>query len=185
MEPVEVVLLLVIGIAIGLVPVVSLVFPRTKKNLSTQYEDRYRAKYETWKASYQEEEKKHLEVQVEAAKEEVVDGSICQKDVLASLPQEISRKFAAADLRVIGTPTDYVVFKNLNKVTDAVKDGVEIVFLVNLRNAGLTENQKAVKAAIEARKVRFEVFNSPTADKGISKNAVITKRYSSDGRTVA
>jgi predicted Holliday junction resolvase-like endonuclease len=60
-----------------------------------------------------------------------------------------------ADVRFLGTPVDFVVFKGLKN--DRVS---EIVFVeVKTGNATLTDKQRHIRDALSANAVRFEVYN--------------------------
>jgi predicted Holliday junction resolvase-like endonuclease len=60
------------------------------------------------------------------------------------------------DIRFLGTPIDLIAFKGL----DASVEEVEIVFIeVKTGGSALTAREKAVKKAVEGKKVSWRVFN--------------------------
>jgi predicted Holliday junction resolvase-like endonuclease len=63
------------------------------------------------------------------------------------------------DIRFLGTPIDLIVFKGLN----AAVEEIEIVFIeVKTGRAVLSAREKAVKKAVEEKKVSWRVFNPDT-----------------------
>jgi predicted Holliday junction resolvase-like endonuclease len=60
------------------------------------------------------------------------------------------------DIRFLGTPIDLIAFNGLN----ASVEEVEIVFIeVKTGGSALTAREKAVKKAVEGKKVSWRVFN--------------------------
>jgi len=60
------------------------------------------------------------------------------------------------DIRFLGTPIDLIAFKGLN----ASAEGVEIVFIeVKTGRSVLSAREKAVKKAVEEKRVSWRVFN--------------------------
>lgn len=72
-------------------------------------------------------------------------------------------KYNPADARFIGSPVDYLIFRNMSKGNDS-KDPVEIVLLdVKTGKAGLNGIQKKIKAAARKR-IIFDVLNVDTTE---------------------
>ena len=60
------------------------------------------------------------------------------------------------DIRFLGTPIDLIAFKGLNASVEAI----EIVFIeIKTGRSGLSAREKAVKKAVQERKVSWRVFN--------------------------
>jgi predicted Holliday junction resolvase-like endonuclease len=88
--------------------------------------------------------------------------------------------YAASDARFLGDPIDYVVFHGYTDFRDSQSetgDGMEVVILdIKRGRSKLSESQRAVAAAVEAGRVRFEVVR-------ISDNGeVTTEKYASQRR---
>ena len=159
----EAVFVLIIGVAIGVIPVVSLIVPRAKK----------RSTLKAGKASYEQER---------------VETSVAQKDGDQNsgsemrIPADVLARYPGANITRLGSAIDYLVFK----AGGGKGEPGEIVFLAKQDpNTGLTESQKATRAAVQAGRVRFDVIGSAAEKPVAKKNAVITKRYASDGTSVA
>lgn len=68
--------------------------------------------------------------------------------------------YEPTDLRFIGTPVDYLVFRGLSE-----GEVDEIVFLeVKSGHAGLTTKERRVREAVEASAVRWDVYRVPDED---------------------
>lgn len=66
-------------------------------------------------------------------------------------------KYDPTEIRFIGTPVDYIVFRGLNK-----KDPEEIVFLeIKSGNSNLSETQRKLKRLIIDRKVSWDEYRVP------------------------
>jgi len=76
-------------------------------------------------------------------------------------------EFCPSDAKFIGAPIDYLIFKNASKVTDKEEAEVELVFCdVKTGKSQLNKVQRAIKAAVEAKRVRWktlELKDIPTA----------------------
>ena len=74
------------------------------------------------------------------------------------------------DIRFLGTPIDLIAFKGLN----ASVEEVEIVFIeVKTGGSVLSAREKAVKKAVEEKKVSWRVFN-PDVEVDRPKISIIT-----------
>jgi predicted Holliday junction resolvase-like endonuclease len=66
-------------------------------------------------------------------------------------------KYNPADARFIGSPIDYLIFRNMSK-GDESDDPIEIVLLdVKTGKSGLNGVQKKIEAAAAAKRVSFDV----------------------------
>ena len=67
-------------------------------------------------------------------------------------------KYNPADARFIGSPIDYLIFRNMSKGDDS-EDPIEIVLLdVKTGNAGLNHVQKQIEKAVAEKSIRFDVL---------------------------
>lgn len=66
-------------------------------------------------------------------------------------------KYNPADMRFIGCPIDYVIFKGMNK-----KKIEEVIFLeIKSGDSKLNEQEECLKRAIKAKRVKWEEFRIP------------------------
>ena len=89
----------------------------------------------------------------------VLKGKIGEQ--MAPLFPEFYEKFEASDARFIGSPIDYVIFKNLSKFDKKEKNNepIEIVLVdVKTGKNTLEKNQKAIQDAVNEKRVSFEVI---------------------------
>lgn len=79
---------------------------------------------------------------------------------LAPLFPEFSEKYESADARFIGTPIDYIVFKNMSKFSNSEREPIEVVFveIKTGKTSSLKPIENAVKDAIDNKRVRFETL---------------------------
>jgi predicted Holliday junction resolvase-like endonuclease len=65
------------------------------------------------------------------------------------------------DFRFLGSPIDFIIFNGASKVSDGSEDEIgDVVFLdIKTGSASLSKVQRAIKRAVLAGNVRFEVFN--------------------------
>jgi predicted Holliday junction resolvase-like endonuclease len=67
-------------------------------------------------------------------------------------------KYNPADARFIGSPIDYLIFRNMSLGEDS-EDPIEIVLLdVKTGNAGLNHIQKKIEAAAAEKRIKFDVL---------------------------
>jgi predicted Holliday junction resolvase-like endonuclease len=73
--------------------------------------------------------------------------------------EEFLSKYSPSDAKFLGRPIDYILFHNASKVTDGENLTVEVIFAdCKTGSAKLTKVQKAIKEAIEAKRVRWETW---------------------------
>jgi len=122
----------------------------------------YEAKLESWRRG-------ELAKAVEEARADALQrsrftlkGKIGEQ--LAPFLPEFLSHFDPSDARFIGSPIDYVVFKNLSKVES---EGLPIVvYLIDIKTgaAVLNKNEKMVKEAVDKGAVRFTVIRLPETE---------------------
>ena len=101
---------------------------------------------------------------VEQARKQSVSGSRSVtsgkiQEHLAPMFPEFAKRFNLGDARFIGAPIDYIVFSGLSE--DRVD---EIVFLdVKTGQARLSKRQRAIRDAVNDRRVSFEILKLDSA----------------------
>ena len=86
----------------------------------------------------------------------VLKGKIGEQ--MSPLLPEFYSKYEPADARFIGSPIDYVIFKNMSKFRDE-KFPIEVILMdVKTGSSGLSTLQNAIKKAIEDGRVKFDVL---------------------------
>jgi predicted Holliday junction resolvase-like endonuclease len=86
--------------------------------------------------------------------------------------------YTPADAKFLGDPIDYVVFDGLTDARDGegAYDDMEVVLIdVKYGKSNLSEAQRAIAAAIEAGRVRFEVVRIDAQHK-ISKSHFVQRK---------
>jgi len=84
----------------------------------------------------------------------VLKGKIAEQ--MAPLLPGFLAKYNPADARFIGSPIDYLIFRNMSKDSD---DIIEIVMLdVKTGNAVLNPVQKKIEAAVAEKRIAFDVL---------------------------
>ena len=131
-------------------------FESQKSQLDTSIRQTYEAKLGEWKAT-------EMAKAIEENREDAVDtsravlkGKIAEQ--IAPLLPEFLAKYNPADARFIGSPIDYLVFRNMSKGDDS-DDPIEVVLLdVKTGKSGLNGVQKKIEVAIAAKRVNFDVL---------------------------
>ena len=144
----EIILGIIIGLIIGIVAVYVLMKSRNKTELV-----KMQAKYDV-----------NLQQQIEDARKEsnqqqrsTIKGKIGEQ--MAPMLPEFTEKYEPADARFIGTPIDYVIFKNMHTWNGGEKLPVEIILMdVKTGKSNTTPIQNAVKDAIQKQRVSFDIL---------------------------
>jgi predicted Holliday junction resolvase-like endonuclease len=91
---------------------------------------------------------------------------------VAPFMPEFSEKYAASDARFLGSPIDFVIFKNMSKFDKTTKDEknpIEVV-LVDIKTGKskrLTNLEKAIKIACEEGRVSFDQIDIEESSKNL------------------
>jgi len=86
----------------------------------------------------------------------VLKGKIAEQ--MSPLFPEFYSKYEPADARFIGSPIDFVIFKNMSKFKDE-KLPIEVILMdVKTGSSDLKPLQNAIKKAIEDGRVKFDVL---------------------------
>ena len=132
------------------------IFEQQRSQLESSFRSEYEAKLGEWKAT--ELAKTVAEERADAVdtSRAVLKGKIAEQ--IAPLLPGFLEKYNPADARFIGSPIDYLIFRNMSKGSDT-EDPIEIVLLdVKTGKAALNGVQKKIEAAAAAKRVSFEVL---------------------------
>jgi predicted Holliday junction resolvase-like endonuclease len=130
-------------------------FERLKAELNTAAARTSEAKLAEWKVA----EEKRIRQSAASGSRAVIKGKVAEQ--LAPLLPGF--EYNPSDARFIGDPVDYVIFHGYTGLKDGQADGgnakLEIVILdvKTGESAGLTREQRAIRDAVTAQRVRFEV----------------------------
>lgn len=137
---------------------------RRKQEMDSHYRGVYGAEFDKWKAQYQLEQENTVQEKIKTETTKALNGSRSglkgriNEQLVPFLP-EFTSKYIAADACFIGSPIDFIVFKNLSTLTSSEPHPLEIIFVeVKTGSSGLNRNEKAVKLAIENLKVSFDIL---------------------------
>jgi predicted Holliday junction resolvase-like endonuclease len=148
----ELIIGLVIGLAIGIVVVYVIMKSRIKNEFA-----KLDAEHELDVEKRVEEATKISNNQQRAS----VKGKITEQ--LAPLLPEFAEKYETADARFIGTPIDYIIFKNMSKFDPKSEQNIpieiEFVEVKTGKNKKLTDLEEAVQTACIVKGIPFEVLN--------------------------
>lgn len=109
-------------------------------------ESRYKSRLEQWKTETEEEIRRDTARRSRSTLEGLVSEQLS--------PYFPDFQYNPTDLRFIGTPVDFLVFKGLSQ-----EKPEEVVFLeVKTGNSGLNKREKKIKELVEKKKVRWEEY---------------------------
>ena len=91
---------------------------------------------------------------------------------LAPIMPEFTEKYAASDARFLGSPIDFVIFKNMSQYDNKTKalDLPIDVILIDIKTGKsrrLTEKEKAIKIACEEGRVSFDQIDIEESSKNL------------------
>ena len=151
-------------------------FEQQKEQLESIFRQQTKSEFDKYIA----ENEIKVQQRIEEARKESVDRSRTSLkgkigEQMAPLLPEFIANYEPADARFIGTPIDYVIFKNMSKNSSETKEPLEIVMLeVKSGNSSLTKIEKAVKDAVDSQRVRFETLKIQTDTSGVVDNETTT-----------
>jgi len=127
-------------------------FEERKADLETLFNQKYRAEFAKWKV----EAEKALRRDALAKSRAVIKGKVAEQ--LAPIFEAFG--YAPSDARFIGDPVDYVIFDGYTEVRERKADRPIAVVVADIKtgDAGLTYEQRRVKAGVERGMVRFETI---------------------------
>lgn len=107
----------------------------------------YAAKLDEWKKEYEKSIRKDA---VERSR--AVLGGKFSEQLAPYLPDF---KYDPTEVRFIGSPVDFIVFKGIG-----TKEPEEIIFVeVKTGKSGLSENERKIKEIVENKRVRWEMYH--------------------------
>jgi predicted Holliday junction resolvase-like endonuclease len=134
----------------------SQMFESQKSQLEASFREAYEAKLGEWKATTLAQAIEEERADAVDTSRAVLKGKIAEQ--IAPLLPGFLAKYNAADARFIGSPIDYLIFRNMSKGDDT-EDPVDIVLLdVKTGKAGLNAIQKKIEAAVAAKRISFDVL---------------------------
>lgn len=146
---------LILGLFIGAVLVYA-AFRTQWSRMEGTIRAQSRAELEQWKVTTLAETVQSATVQSLNRARAVLKGKIGEQ--LAPLLPEFLAKYSPGDARFLGTPIDYIIFRNMSNKEEGV-DPIEVVLLdVKTGAASLNKIQKMIKEAVENGRVRFETL---------------------------
>jgi len=78
---------------------------------------------------------------------------------LVPLTEEFLKEFVPSDAKFLGSPIDYVIFSGAGSITDGEEKDIEIIFMdIKTGKARLTKVQRAIKKAVEEKRIRWKTF---------------------------
>ena len=135
-------------------------FESQKSQLESSFRETYEAKLNEWKATELMKTVQEERADAVDTSRAVLKGKIAEQ--IAPLLPGFLAKYNPADARFIGSPIDYLIFKNMSKGKDS-DDPIEIVLLdVKTGNAVLNRIQKKIEAAVAEKRIDFDVLRVET-----------------------
>lgn len=149
------IVVLVIGLIIGLVIGIIIASRLYKQQINSRIDKALAEKELEFEKRAEEIRKKSNEGQRSSLK-----GTIGEQ--MAPLLPEFTEKYEPGDARFLGSPIDYIIFKNMstfNKKSEH-NEPIEVVFVEVKagKTAKLEPIEEAVKTAIENKKISFETL---------------------------
>jgi len=142
---------LIIGIVVGLIVGIIIIYVVMKS--------RRKSEFTRWKTEYETDVQQRIE---DAKKDSLTQSRSTLKgkigEQMAPLLPEFTEKYEPSDARFIGSPIDYLIFKNMSTFPNK-DDPIEIVLMdVKTGKSTTTPLQNAIKEAINNGRVSFEVL---------------------------
>ena len=138
-------------------------FESQKEQLEKSIHATYDAEFEKWKATTLSQAIDQARADAVNTSRVVLRGKIAEQ--IAPLLPEFLANFHPADAKFIGSPIDYLIFKNMNKGPES-EDQIELVLLdVKTGKSQLTPIQKKIQNAADEKRIRFEVLRIETEGK--------------------
>ncbi len=134
----------------------SQMFESQKSQLEASFRQTYEAKLGEWKATTLAQAIEENRADAVDTSRAVLKGKIAEQ--MAPLLPGFLSKYNPADARFIGSPIDYLIFRNMSKGKDS-EEPIDIVLLdVKTGDAGLNPVQKKIKEAAAKKRVTFDVL---------------------------
>jgi len=121
-----------------------------------------------YKKTVEEHYKDQMEIWKKGELERVVKDSVNKSrsilrgkttEQLVPLTEEFLKEFIPSDAKFLGSPIDYVIFSGAGSVTDGEDKDIEIIFMdIKTGKARLTKVQRAIKKAVEEKRIRWKTL---------------------------
>ena len=139
-------------------------FDAQKTQLEQTINQTYTAKFEEWKASTLQDTIVTERADALQRARSVLKGKIGEQ--LAPLFPDFLELCNPSDARFIGSPIDYLIFKNMT-CEEGNELPIEVILLdVKTGKSGLNKVQKRIQEAIEHSRVSFHTLRLPSGDAG-------------------
>lgn len=134
--------------------IASRLFEMQRGQLEQSMTEMYSAKFGEWKATELAQTVQMERLDALEKSRSVLKGKIGEQ--LAPLLPEFLSLYNPSEARFLGSPIDYVVFKNLSSESQAP---IEIVLVdVKTGNSTLTRNERRIEEAVAKGRVRFQTL---------------------------
>ena len=137
-------------------------------NLLTDKERVYKDDLQLAKRTIEEHYKDQMEVWKKTELEKTVKESVNKSrsilrgkttEHFAPISEEFLKEFVPSDAKFIGSPIDYIIFSGAGSITDGEEKEIEIVFMdIKTGKAKLTKVQRAIKKAVEEKRIRWKTL---------------------------
>jgi len=144
----ELIIGIVVGLIVGIIVIYVIMKSRTKNEIVK------------WKTEYESDVQQRIE---DAKKDSLIQSRSTLKgkigEQMAPLLPEFTEKYEPSDARFIGSPIDYLIFKNMSRFPNNENNPIEIVLMdVKTGKSTTTPLQNAIKEAITNGRVSFDVL---------------------------
>ena len=135
-------------------------FESQKSQLESSFRETYEEKLNEWKATELMKTVQEERADAVDTSRAVLKGKIAEQ--IAPLLPGFLAKYNPADARFIGSPIDYLIFKNMSKGKDS-DDPIDIILLdIKTGGAGLNPVQRKIEQAATSERVSFDVLRIET-----------------------
>lgn len=171
----EIILGIIVGLLVGILVIYAIMqsrlskkvdiranqmFDQQKEQLRQTYEHEAKNNFEKYKAEYELEVQQRIRQERDDALEKsrsTLKGRIAEQ--MTPLLPEFIANYEPADARFIGSPIDYIIFKNMTKNGNGNDEPIEVVLMeVKTGSSPLTKRENQIKKAIETHNIKFETL---------------------------
>jgi predicted Holliday junction resolvase-like endonuclease len=143
----------------------SQMFESQRSQLEASFREAYEAKLGEWKATTLVQAIEENRADAVDTSRAVLKGKIAEQ--IAPLLPGFLAKYNAADARFIGSPIDYLIFRNMSKGDDS-EDPIEIVLLdIKTGESRLNGVQKRIEVAAASKRISFDVLKVSTTETNV------------------
>lgn len=115
-----------------------------------------RKDFEAWKVSFEKDTIPKIKKQTLERSRNTIRGIATEH-----LAPVMQNKYNPKDFRHLGNPIDFIVFDGLSDVLDKKTDEIVSIILLDVKtgNSKLNKSQRRIRDALNAGKIKFEVYN--------------------------